>query len=88
MAKPVDNCSDARAIITAQWRPGARVRGNYNLPYDTAIATFPNGRYPRNNGHAAIYVGQNSQGIQVYDQWVGKPVALRTKRSDAYFVIQ
>ena len=28
----------------------------------TAIATFPNGKY---YGHAAIYVSQNEQGIQV-----------------------
>lgn len=63
---------------TSQWRRGAWVKGT-NLPYGTAIATFgSNGRY--NTGHAAIYVGQNSQGIQVYDQWVGRPVNYRTLR--------
>jgi hypothetical protein len=32
------------------------------LAYGTAIATFPNGAY---YGHAAIYTGKTSQGIQV-----------------------
>lgn len=59
---------------TSQWRRGVQVRGNY-LPYGTAIATFPRGSY---SGHAAIYVGQNSAGIQVYDQWRGKAVSSRT----------
>jgi hypothetical protein len=31
----------------------------------TAIATFPNGVY---HGHAAIYISQDRQGIQVWDQ--------------------
>ena len=38
----------------------------------TAIATFVDGAYPQigNTGkHAAIYLGQNSEGIQVLDQW-------------------
>ncbi|CAF4948798.1 unnamed protein product, partial [Rotaria sp. Silwood1] len=46
-----------------------------NLAYGTAIATFPNGYYL---GHAAIYTGQNIQGIQVWDQWRGQPVHQRT----------
>ena len=32
------------------------------LTYGTAIATFPDGAY---RGHAAIYVGKDSVGIQV-----------------------
>ena len=33
----------------------------------TAIATFDeNGRY---NGHAAIYLGQDGNGVRVLDQW-------------------
>ncbi|OWK41897.1 hypothetical protein FRUB_03975 [Fimbriiglobus ruber] len=44
----------------------------------TAIATFIDGKY---NGHAAIYLGQNAEGIQVVDQWAerkdGKGKVLR-----------
>jgi hypothetical protein len=36
-----------------------------SIPYGTAIATFPNGKY---SGHAAIYTGQDANGIQVWDQ--------------------
>ena len=61
---------------TGQWRQGPKVRGGA-IPYNAAIATFPSGSY---YGHAAIYKGQNSQGIQVLDQWVGQPVAARTIR--------
>lgn len=43
------------------------VQGNTAIRPGTAIATFDsNGRYI---GHAAIYLGQNAQGIQVIDQW-------------------
>ncbi len=49
---------------TSQWRAGARVRGT-NLAFGTGIATFPNGRY---SGHVAIYTGQDTNGIQVWDQ--------------------
>lgn len=59
-----------------------------NIPVGTAIATFNlnNGRnydgnsVTRGKGHAAIYVSQNSAGILVWDQWVGRPVATRTIR--------
>lgn len=60
------------------------------------IATFPRGKITfemewiwiygsllgEYYGHAAIYVGQNSEGIQVWDQWVGHPVSTRTIRWD------
>ncbi|CAF1266269.1 unnamed protein product [Adineta steineri] len=68
------------------------VRGA-SIASGTAIATFPNGKY---SGHAAIYTGQNNDGIQVWDQWVGRPVATRTIRwngsgisnnGDSFFVI-
>lgn len=62
---------------TSQWRRGPQVKGNRGIPRGAAIATFPNGKY---SGHAAIYVGQNSEGIQVWDQWVGQPVHSRTIR--------
>lgn len=66
---------DHRTI--GQWRMGARVRGNSSIRPGTAIATFPGGLY---SGHAAIYIGQNSAGIQVWDQWKGQPVHTRTIR--------
>jgi hypothetical protein len=52
--------------LASSWRPGAKVRGNHNIAAGTAIATFPNkGHY---NGHTAIYMGQNADGIVVVDQ--------------------
>jgi hypothetical protein len=72
--------------VTTSWRRGVQVKNNRNIPYGTGIASFTNGdRYVGSNcgkplpcGHVAIYVGQNSQGIQVWDQWSGKPVSNRT----------
>ena len=62
---------------TAVWREGAKIvrspPGTTDpIPKGTAIATFVSGRYPQqgNTGkHAAIYLGQNGEGIQVLDQW-------------------
>lgn len=71
---------------------GARVKGS-RPAFGTTIATFPGGSY---RGHAAVYVGQDSNGIQVWDQWVGRPVAPRTIRwtgsgisnnGDSFYVI-
>ncbi len=58
------------ASHTSTWRQGEPVRGN-DIPVGTAIASFENGRYPnRSTGnHAAIYLGQNSEGLIVLDQW-------------------
>ncbi len=36
-----------------------------NIPSGTAIGTFPDSKY---SGHAAIYTGQDTNGIQVSDQ--------------------
>jgi hypothetical protein len=62
----------------ANWKPGALVKGNYNLAKGTVIATFDkNGHY---HGHAAIYVSQSKDGIAVVDQWITgtpKPVSRR-----------
>ena len=64
----------AHAAPTSFWRRGALVKGNTQLQPGTAIATFdPVGRYGNyTNGtsHAAIYLGQDAQGIRVLDQWV------------------
>lgn len=55
------------APLTRQWRPGAPIQGNTAIRPGTAIATFDeNGRY---GGHAAIYLGQDGNGVRVLDQW-------------------
>jgi len=52
---------------STQWRPGIDVQGNTAIRPGTAIATFDaNGHY---SGHAAIYLGQDANGIRVIDQW-------------------
>jgi hypothetical protein len=72
----------AGAPQTADWRAGARVRGNPDVAPGTAIATFePDGTYTSRTGnHAAIYIGQDETGIWVYDQWRGQPVHYRLIR--------
>jgi hypothetical protein len=70
LVKAAANISTA----TPAWRPGVAVKGA-NLREGTAIATFINGRYI---GHAALYLGQNAEGIQVVDQW-----AVRRSRTGA-----
>ncbi|XP_057377332.1 domesticated amidase effector 2-like [Daphnia carinata] len=70
---------------TSQWKRGPRVK-NAKIRVGTGIASFTNGdrfvgsncNRPKKCGHVAIYVGQNSQGIQVWDQWRGQPVHQRT----------
>ena len=67
---------------TSRWRPGIRVRGATVAP-GTVIATFRAGRYTNDvtgDSHAAIYLGQTAEGLQVLDQWVGQPVAERLIR--------
>jgi hypothetical protein len=48
------------------WVKGPAVKGNTHISRGTAIATFVDGHY---QGHAAIYLGETSDGIRVYDQW-------------------
>jgi len=63
--------------VTGQWVMGRAVKGA-SLQRGTCIATFPDaGKY---RGHAAVYLSQNSEGIQVWDQWKGHPVSPRTIR--------
>ena len=74
--------ADPSVGLTATWTQGAAVQGNTSLQPGTAIATFnANGQYANaTNGssHAAIYLGQNAQGIQVEDQWSNQPASIRT----------
>lgn len=56
---------------TGSWKRGALVRGNTGILRGTVIATFSaTGTY---EGHAAIYDGQLTTGINVWDQWVTPP---------------
>jgi hypothetical protein len=58
-------------LKTTQWKAGQFVK-DVNLPVGTAIATFV-GNPPKYEGHAALYLGQNKEGIQVVDQWAARP---------------
>jgi hypothetical protein len=71
------------APLTSQWHRGIRVKGNgEQIEKGTAIATFDSngvyGNHMDGTSHAAIYVGQEADGIQVWDQWLGQPVHQRT----------
>ena len=60
---------------TALWREGVKVKKGSVIDAGTAIATFVNKKYPQTGStgkHAAIYVGQNGNGIQVLDQWASQ----------------
>lgn len=99
----VQKCSGAP--LTAHWTRGAQVKGNPNIVAGTAIATFDAaGKYTNSTdgtSHGAIYMGQNTVGLQVWDQWLGQPVHQRTIRfqggapgvhpvndGDAFYVIE
>ena len=49
----------------------ASVKGNMSLAKGTAIATFVGGSYlsHKHGNHAALYIGQDAEGITVMDQW-------------------
>jgi hypothetical protein len=74
------------APFTGLWTRSVKVRGA-PVATGTAIATFDaNGKYANKtdgSSHAAIYVGQDAVGIQVWDQWLGQPVHPRTIRFQA-----
>lgn len=67
---------------TRNWTCGEWVQGNARLQPGTPIATFdPSSRYANatdGSSHAAIYLGQSAEGIQVLDQWASKEAAVRT----------
>ena len=68
----------AGAPVTHAWKEGKKIhKGGAPLPKGTAIATFIEGKYPSHThgNHAAIYIGQNAEGLQVYDQWASKDKA-------------
>ena len=55
-------------VNTGLWKKGLPVKTSGSIVDGTVIATFnEQGRY---QGHAAIYVRQDANGIHVYDQWV------------------
>jgi hypothetical protein len=70
----------SHAPPTADWRQGAQVKGA-QAAQGTAIATFdPDGRYGNHTdgrSHAAILHEELPNGLLVWDQWVGHPVAPR-----------
>lgn len=61
-----------KGVPTTSWRAGVNVmEAGAKVAKGTAIATFVNGRYPRNEtqNHAAIVVKVMPSGIVVMDQW-------------------
>src|SRR5208283_3766695 len=74
--------ADPSVGLTATWVQGASVQGNTSLAPGTIIATFgPNGTYTGlqdGSAHAAVYLGQNDQDIQVMDQWAGHAAGTTT----------
>jgi len=63
---------------TRMWVKGDDVNQGTALDAGTAIATFVNGEYPQNaTGHAAVYLGQDGNGIQVLDQWASQGKVLK-----------
>lgn len=91
------------APLTSSWQKGPIVKGNISISRGTAIATFnAAGKYPNHStgNHAAVYLGQDSTGIWVYDQWVAKGFVskrhirfkgtpgMSSNDGDDYFVIE
>lgn len=67
------------APLTSYWVRGPRVKGNAKIPKGAAIAVFDSGGFYSSDGsmprHAAIYLGQDSKGLRVLDQWKGRNVS-------------
>lgn len=68
------------APLTHGWKRGALVKGAAVIA-GSAIATFdPDGTYGNHTdgrSHAAIYLSQDAQGINVIDQWLTQPAHQR-----------
>ena len=63
---------------TKMWLKGDDVQQGTAMAAGTAIATFVNGVYPQNaTGHAAVYLSQDNNGIQVLDQWASQGKVLK-----------
>jgi hypothetical protein len=65
---------------TTAWKEGRKVtKGDGTILPGTAIATFVDGKYPGpgRDKHAAIYLGQDAEGIQVLDQWAKQGKVLK-----------
>jgi len=65
---------------TSTWLPGAQVEGATDIAAGTVIATFgSDGTYTNTYGqsHTANYLGQDSTGIIVEDQWLGQDAQVR-----------
>lgn len=59
------------APASSQWQEGTKITRGVDVAPGTAIATFIDGHYPNNptGQHAAIYLGQDSRGIKVLEQY-------------------
>jgi hypothetical protein len=72
----------AGAPQTALWQKGGMVKDNPPI-VGTGIATFdPTGKYIDVSGqsHAALFLSMDANGVQVVDQYEGKPGGKRTIR--------
>ena len=74
--------ADPAIGATSSWVAGAAVQGNTALRPGTPIATFDDAdRYANatdGSSHAAIYLGQDRNGLVVLDQWAGSAASVRT----------
>lgn len=74
------------APASSLWHEGDKISdllgSGKNIPRGTAIATFVGGRYPNHShgNHAAIFIRQVPNGIEVFDQWHGMKPGTRTIR--------
>jgi hypothetical protein len=61
----------AKTPATFLWREGSSVMGDRTLAHGTAIAIFVKGKWPAkpHGNHAALYLGQVSDGMYIMDQW-------------------
>ena len=91
----------AGAPHTSAWRRGELVRGS-GTEFGTVIATFgADGLYANaidGSSHAAVLVAEQPDGLLVWDQWSGRPVAQRVIRfkqggmacddGDRFYIVQ